>query len=93
MDPHIASWVRQSFNDDRERENMLPLKELVCLLVPERKGLLEKHHTAEADACMVLEVAFALHEFSLPPADARDQEQGMAATEEALRKARDLAGE
>ncbi len=81
MDPHIGSWVRQSYNDDREREKMISLKELVRLLVPERKDLLGKHHTAAADACMVLEVAFALHEFTLPPPDARVQEQGMAATE------------
>ena len=64
MDPHIGSWVRQSFNDDRESKKMLSLKELVRLLVPERKILLEKHHTAAADACMVLEVAFALREFT-----------------------------
>ena len=57
------------------------------------KNLLGKHHTAAADACMVLEVAFALHEFTLPPPDSRDQEQGMAATEWRLRMARDLAGE
>ena len=93
MDPHIGSWVRQSFNDDRDRKKMLSLKELVRLLVPERKDLLGKHHTAAADACMVLEVAFALHESTLPPPDALDEEQGMTATEERLWKARDLAGE
>ena len=93
MDPHIGNWVRQSFNDDREGTKMYNLKELVRLLVPERKDLLGKHHTAAADACMVLEVAFALHESTLPPPDALDEEQGMTATEERLWKARDLAGE
>ena len=64
MDPHIGSWARQSFNDDRERIKMFSLKELVRLLVPERRDLLGHHHTASADACMVLEVAFALHELA-----------------------------
>ena len=93
MDPQIGSWVKQSFHDDREGTKTYSLKELVRLLVPERKDLLGKHHTAAADACMVLEVAFALHESTLPPADALDEEQGMTATEERPREARDLAGE
>ena len=93
MDPQIGNWVKQSFNDNRKRSKIYSLKELVRLLVPERKDLLGKHHTAAADACMVLEVAFALHESTLPPPDALDEEQGMTATEERLWKARDLAGE
>ena len=91
MDPQIGSWVRQSCNDDREGTKMYSLKELVRLLVPERKDLLGKHHTAAADACMVLDVAFALHESTLPSPDTLDEEQGMTTTEERPRKARDLA--
>ena len=85
MDPHIGSWVRQSFNEEvhePETRNTLSLKELVRRLLPERTDLLAKHHTAGADACMVLEVAFALHELALPPPDARGQEKGTAAAEE-----------
>ena len=41
---------------------------------------------------MVLEMAFALREFTLPPPDACDKEQGRAAVEGVLRMAPDLAG-
>ena len=67
MDPHIGSWVRQSFNEEVHEpftRNTLTLQELMRRLLPERSDMLAKHHTAGADACMVLEVVFALHELA-----------------------------
>ena len=67
LDPHIGSWVRQSFNEEIHEpftKNTLSLQELMRRLLPERSDMLAKHHTAGADACMVLEVAFALHELA-----------------------------
>ena len=61
-----------------ETRNTLSLKELVRRLLPERTDLLAKHHTAGADACMVLEVVFALHELALPPLG---KERGATAAE------------
>ena len=67
MDPHIGSWVRQSFNEEVHEpftRNTLTLQELMRRLLPERSDMLAKHHTAGADACMVLEVAVALDELA-----------------------------
>ena len=78
MDPNIGSWVRQSFNDEvREPKtrNTFSLEELVPRLLPERTELLAKHHTGGAEACMILEVALALHELALPPPDSRGPEE------------------
>ena len=85
MGPHICSWVRQSFNDEvykPETWNTLSLTALVRRLLPQRTAILAKHHTAGADASMVLEVVFALHELALPPPDARGQEKGTVAAVE-----------
>ena len=67
MDPHICSWVRQSFNDEvykPEAWNTFSLTALVRRLLPQRTAILAKHHTAGADASMVLEVVFALHDLA-----------------------------
>ena len=67
MDPHIGSWVRQSFNEEVHEPFTtitLTLQELMRRLLPERSDMLAKYHSAGADACMVLEVVFALHELA-----------------------------
>ena len=67
MDPHIGSWVRQSFNEEVHEpftSNTLCLQELMRRLLLDRSDLLAKQHTAGADASMVLQVVFALHELA-----------------------------
>jgi DNA polymerase III epsilon subunit-like protein len=53
MDPEIGRWVRTCFGQDAGPEtakNTMSLKELVRWLLPGSAELLDKHHTAGADA-------------------------------------------
>lgn len=63
MDPEIGRWVLQCWGDDEGNDaskNTLGLKRLVTKVTPEHVGLLEKHHTAGADALLHRRVAYAL---------------------------------
>ena len=59
MEPNVDKWVRICFGKDTSEknlvENIMGVKELVQMLMPDRAGnLLKKHHNALADAEMHL---------------------------------------
>ena len=53
MNPDIGRWLKESFGEDagpNTAKNTMKLKALVQWLLPSCVPLLEKHHTAGADA-------------------------------------------
>jgi len=59
-----AEYLSRVCTDIVGRTVPLMLTALVRRLLPQRTSILAKHHTAGADASMVLEVVFALHDLA-----------------------------
>jgi len=67
MDPYIGRWLMQCYGEDvgpSTSMNVLSLKKIVELALPEEKHLLEKHHSAGADSLLVRKLAYALWRLS-----------------------------
>jgi len=67
MDRDIGRWLMQCYGQDvgpNTSMNVLSLKKIVELALPEEKHLLEKHHSAGADSLLVRKLAYALWRLS-----------------------------
>jgi len=63
MDPSVTRWLMRCHGEDTGSSttmNVLSLKKMVQLLLPEEQKLLEKHHSADTDSLMVLKLAYKL---------------------------------
>jgi len=70
MDHNIGKWLMQCHGEDTGSSttmNVLSLKKIVDLVLPEERQLLEKHHSAGVDSLLVRRIAYALCGLSIAP--------------------------